>query len=374
MEGLMRSGQEEIARSMVKNFAYLIDEVGFIPNGNRDYYRGRSQPPFFALMVDLVAGQDRDFYLSMLPAMQKEYDFWMKGVDALQPGEAYKRAVKLSDGTVMNRFFDDHDGPRPESYREDVEIAMLYPESKRPKVYKDLRAGAESGWDYSTRWFKDGKSLETIETTEILPVDLNSLLYFLELKLAQGYNWAGDLDEANFYLEKADERKEGINQYFWDEESKSYVDIYWKNQVRTGKLSMAAAYPLYFNIPEKDRGRTAAKTLSDKLLMPGGFVSTLANSGQQWDYPNGWAPQQWIGVNALFNYDQDKTALEAASRWLARNRQVYQATGKMMEKYNVVDTDLLAGGGEYPLQDGFGWTNGIALAFSEMLKKSEAVK
>jgi len=31
----------------------------------------------------------------------------------------------------------------------------------------------------------------------------------------------------------------------------------------------------------------------------------------------------------------------------------------MMEKYNIVDTTLQAGGGEYPNQDGFGWTNGV---------------
>ena len=33
-------------------------------------------------------------------------------------------------------------------------------------------------------------------------------------------------------------------------------------------------------------------------------------------------------------------------------------TGKLMEKYNV-DEKLVAGGGEYPTQDGFGWTNGV---------------
>ena len=54
---------------------------------------------------------------------------------------------------------------------------------------------------------------------------------------------------------------------------------------------------------------------------------------------------------------------EVRSRWLRQNMRVYEATGKMMEKYNVTDTTLIAGGGEYPNQDGFGWTNGVALAF-----------
>ena len=36
----------------------------------------------------------------------------------------------------------------------------------------------------------------------------------------------------------------------------------------------------------------------------------------------------------------------------------------MMEKYDVVDLSRPAGGGEYPTQDGFGWTNGVALAMA----------
>jgi alpha,alpha-trehalase len=40
---------------------------------------------------------------------------------------------------------------------------------------------------------------------------------------------------------------------------------------------------------------------------------------------------------------------------------VYKNTGKLMEKYNALDIETVAGGGEYPNQDGFGWTNGVYL-------------
>ena len=36
----------------------------------------------------------------------------------------------------------------------------------------------------------------------------------------------------------------------------------------------------------------------------------------------------------------------------------------MTEKYDVVNPARAAGGGEYPTQDGFGWTNGVALALA----------
>jgi alpha,alpha-trehalase len=40
-----------------------------------------------------------------------------------------------------------------------------------------------------------------------------------------------------------------------------------------------------------------------------------------------------------------------------------------MEKYNVYNTRLDAGGGEYPSQDGFGWTNGVFLALSQYVEQ-----
>ena len=36
-------------------------------------------------------------------------------------------------------------------------------------------------------------------------------------------------------------------------------------------------------------------------------------------------------------------------------------TGKLLEKYDVEER-APGGGGEYPTQDGFGWTNGVTLA------------
>jgi len=105
------------------------------------------------------------------------------------------------------------------------------------------------------------------------------------------------------------------------------------------------------------------KVIEDEFLKAGGLVTTVSPaSGQQWDYPNGWAPLQWIGYKACQNYGFYTTANEIARRWLALNAKVYFETGKMMEKYDVVNIHRAGGGGEYPLQDGFGWTNGVFLA------------
>jgi neutral trehalase len=95
------------------------------------------------------------------------------------------------------------------------------------------------------------------------------------------------------------------------------------------------------------------------LLKPGGFVTTTQNNGQQWDAPNGWAPLEWVSIKGLRNYYLTEEANTAADHWIKLNTDVYNRTGKMMEKYNVVDKHLEAGGGEHPSPDGFGWTNEV---------------
>ena len=374
MEGLMISDQQQIAVNMVNNFQFLIDSLGFIPNGNRAYYSGRSQPPFFSLMVKLVAGEDRTQFLKYHDALIKEYSFWMNGQEKLnETNIQFDRVVSMPDGSVLNRYWDAFDLPRPESYKPDYELVQEH-QLDEGTTYRHLRAGAESGWDYSSRWFSDATNLSTIHTTDIIPVDLNALMYHLEIMIAQGYNWNGDLKSAQIYLDLAERRKSAISKYLWDEADQFYIDFDYVNQSPTGVLSLAASFPLYFNLATKNRAKAVAERLENEYLKPGGFVTTLNETGQQWDAPNGWAPLQWITINALYNYGFSELGNEAAGRWLKRNEEVYKSTGKMMEKYNVIDIDLLAGGGEYGLQDGFGWTNGVALALNKILQEKALIE
>ena len=105
--------------------------------------------------------------------LKTEYAFWMEGANELAAGGAHRRVVALDDGSILNRYWDDSDAPRDESYREDVVLAAA---TQRPpaEIYRDIRAAAESGWDFSSRWFADARTLASIDTTEIIPVDLNS--------------------------------------------------------------------------------------------------------------------------------------------------------------------------------------------------------
>lgn len=360
-EGLAVSGRLDIVNNMALNFAHLIEKFGHIPNGNRTYYTSRSQPPFFASIVDLLMRHRGEEILpDFLPALQKEYDFWMQ-TDSSH--NVFRRTVNPDTDIILNRYWDDKASPREESYREDVKLAQKAKQNSEG-IYRNIRAAAESGWDFSSRWLDDGQNLGTIRTIDILPVDLNALLYFYETRLAQ---WSSG-EQSQHYQKNAEKRKRYFDDYFWNEEQGFYFDYNWKEAKSTEIWSLAAVYPLYFQLASPRQAQEVASHLKEKFLFGGGLTTTLSETGQQWDQPNGWAPLHWLAVKGLLNYGFDDLARTIAKRWLKLNRSVFQRTGKMMEKYNVYDLSLEAGGGEYPLQDGFGWTNGVALALINLFE------
>ncbi len=377
MLGLIESGREALAEDMLNNLAYLIRSYGFVPNGNRTYYLSRSQPPFFAAMLGLVMESRKVVADSILAAnrdaLEREYFFWMKGNKEVSGADHH--LVVLEKGVVMNRYFDLGEFPRPEAYLEDVRTAK---ESKRDEkiVYRDIRSGAESGWDFSSRWLDASGKLSGIHTTDIIPVDLNCLLYNLEDMLATAYNKAGDKSASSHMTALAKARKENILRYCWDKQNGWFQDFDWKKKAFTGNLSIAGMFPLYFKLVSASRADSVGRTLSKRFLKAGGVVTSLNNTGEQWDAPNGWAPLQWISYSGLSKYGNTTLASNIATRWLALNESVFKKTGKMLEKYNVEDITLLGGGGEYENQDGFGWTNGVYLKMkhAEELRKTSSVQ
>jgi alpha,alpha-trehalase len=125
------------------------------------------------------------------------------------------------------------------------------------------------------------------------------------------------------------------------------------------QLSAATLYPLFVALASRTQAASVAKIITRDLLKPGGIVTTMLDTGQQWDAPNGWAPLQWIAISGLRGYGNGGLAETIACRWIVNVDAVYRQSGKLVEKYDVLHTGRSGGGGEYPTQDGFGWTNGV---------------
>jgi alpha,alpha-trehalase len=278
---------------------------------------------------------------------------------------------------VLNRYWDDIPEPRPESYRQDWELGQSIPEAKRESLYRNIRAAAESGWDFSSRWMRDPSDLRTLETTDLAPVDLNSLLYHAERTIAALRAFRarpGDAEVAARFSEAASERRRALLAAAYDPAEGYFFDVRWRSGERvTDRPTLAAAAPLYFGLATPEQGRAVATRLERDFLRPGGFVTTLIASGQQWDAPNGWPPLQWLAIEGSRRYGRADVADAARQRWLTLNRRTYRATGKMTEKYDVTDPNRPAGGGEYPNQDGFGWSNGVALTLSAQVPEPVTV-
>lgn len=356
MLGLARSGRQLLVEQMIADFGSLLDRFGHIPNGTRSYYLSRSHPPFFHLMCALSVETGDAQRRQRLAWMQIEHDFWMQGADKLLPGQQHRRVCRLPDGSLLNRYWDDLDSPRDESWFEDVNLAGR---SSQPasELWRNLRAAAESGWDFSSRWFRQSGDLGTIRTTSLAPIDLNCLIYGLETSIASEAAAIGETELAARFGELVQARNQAISSNLWNDEAGHHVDFDLETGRPSTRLTAAAAFPLFYKLAEPDRAARIAGAL-EQLLRPGGLMTTLVETEEQWDSPNGWAPLQWIAIAGLNHYGHDQLADTIASRWLEMIARVFALTGRIFEKYDVVACRQ-GGGGEYLAVTGFGWTNGV---------------
>ncbi|HMI19667.1 MAG TPA: alpha,alpha-trehalase TreF [Sphingomonas sp.] len=363
MLGLKADSQQPMIDSMLANFMSLIERYGHIPNGTRTYYLSRSQPPYFALMLDLSDDRDPALARRRLAALKAEHAYWMAGTACLGRAEACQHVVRMPDGSLLNRYWDARDTPRDESFAEDRATAAA---AARPpaEVDRDLRAAAESGWDFGSRWLADGRTLASIHTTDIVPIDLNSLMWNMEMSIARRCAALGDQACARDFTHRAETRRAAIFKYLWTAKGDRFADYDRASRGPTSVISAALLEPLFVGLATPEQARATARLTEARLLAPGGLRTSLVRTGQQWDSPNGWAPLQWIAITGLDRYGEKALARDIATRWLNNVGAFYKQTGRMIEKYDVEER-AAGGGGEYAVQDGFGWTNGVTAALMD---------
>jgi alpha,alpha-trehalase len=158
----------------------------------------------------------------------------------------------------------------------------MMPALKREDIYRNLRAAAESGWDFSSRWLSrdadEVYQLYSIHTTDIIPVDLNSLLYNLEYTLARSYARQKNETKAQFYETKYESRRNAIIKYCWNQELGFFMDYNHKEKKKTDVLSIAGMYPLFFRVADPQQAVLAAEKIRTSFLK-GGMLPTV---GHRW--------------------------------------------------------------------------------------------
>lgn len=459
IEGLLRTGGAftQISKNIIENFLDFVETIGFVPNGARLYYLNRSQPPLLTEMVRVYVEYTNDTSIleRAVPLLIKEHDFWMtnRSVSVKGPnGKTY----------TLNRYSVNNNQPRPESYREDYITAnnktyfstsgKVYNETaalndtEKAILYSNLATGAESGWDYGTRWLSRPVDalkdiyfpLRYLNVRDMIPVDLNSILYQNEVTIASFLNQTGNSTGAAAFSSLASSRSAAMYALLWNETLFSYFDYNLTssshfafipldadatpaetapapNKESQQIFHIAQLYPFWTGAAPaqlKDNPLAVLRAFSrvDSMLKEkaGGIPATNFKTAQQWDEPNVWPCLQHVLMEGLrrtpatfgeedpaYKEVQD-LALRLAQRYLDSTFCTWYATGGstsatpklaglgdkaegiMFEKYGDNATNVAGSGGEYEVVEGFGWTNGVLIwavdTFGSRLKRPECGK
>lgn len=401
--GLLRDGRLDLAQGMVDNFLFEVEHYGAVLNANRSYYLTRSQPPFLTSMILAVYEaqggahqQDRTWLTRAYELAVKDHDFWVA-------------APHLAGSTGLSRYYDFGDGPAPESqqdetshYRDVVGYFLVHPQfgqdaqdivepgnvspaaagkiysvnvcnspqssankdctaaggiSLSSEFYKGDRSMRESGFDITFRFGPYGA-----RTHHFAPVCLNSLLYKTEKDLERMSEILGRKDESAQWKQRAEERKANVQKYLWDPQRGLFFDYDFEKQKRSSYEYATAFYPLWAGLATQQQANALVKNLGT-FERAGGLVMSPYATGAQWDFPNAWAPIQFLAIAGLRQYGFQQDADRLTYEFLSMVAENFRHDGTIREKYNALtrssEIHVTAG---YPMNVvGFGWTNGVFL-------------
>ena len=412
--GLLHDERLDLARGMVENFFFEIENYGNLLNANRTYYLTRSQPPLLSSMIRLVYDAD----VSATPQAYRKADAWL--------ATAYTYAVRdhalwlspehRAGDTGLARYHDLGEGPVPEMadaseyYPDIIRWLLAHPDVKTnylvqgpavapgaeptpeqaatvqriscdplhshvcaranvgdhwltPEFYQGDRADRESGFDTTFRFGPFSGSTENYA-----PVGLNALLYKYELNLAWMADHLHKDAEAAAWKQQAAARKAAVDKYLWSAKAGMYMDWNYATHTQSTYNYITTFYPLWAGASSPAQTKAVAAHLP-LFLHPGGVAMSTTDSGVQWDLPYGWAPTTYFTVAALARSGDADAARTVASRFMQSVRNEYSHDGTIREKYNVVDSNanIHVTTGYKQNVIGFGWTNGVYLRFGQFL-------
>jgi alpha,alpha-trehalase len=421
VRGLLADGRGKLAREMVENFYFEIEHYGTVLNANRVYYLTRSQPPFLSSMVLAVwETEKQDAARSGAAGAEGERREWLKrGYEyAARDYAMWTREPHLAGETGLARYYDFGERPAPESvsgepgyYKQVAEYFLARPELAKRFVrrggdgaqqalsqgaaagagareaafsvagcetgsdcagvkltgeyFKGDRAMRESGFDVSFRFGPYGADSEYFA-----PVCLNSLLYKTETDLERMAEILGKADEAAEWQARAAKRKAAMERYLWDAESGMFFDYDFRNGRRSSYVFATTFYPLWAGLVTREQARAVDGNVK-RFEQPGGLVTSLKESGAQWDFPYEWAPVQLLADEGLRKYGFDEDADRLSREFLSTVLENFERDGTIREKYNAVtrSSETQVSAGYHANVVGFGWTNGAFLVLEGEMRR-----
>ncbi len=340
--GLILSGRTNLAKNNVDNMLFLIERYGFMPNGSRTFYQYRSQPPFLSEMVKDIFDKTGDtaWLAEAYATLTREYAFWQKD--------------RLTD-TGLNRYYGQLTSfaDNADAICERLGIPLPTDAAEKERLGESAYSTYESGWDCTSRF--------ALYAQDIVPVDLNALLYGMEKNMARFSRILGNGDEGR-WSQRAEQRRARMNAVLWDDGVGGFCDYDFRNKEKRTLASTAMFYPLFFGAAD-DRQTAKTVGLLPRLEFPYGLAGCEDREdvmGLQWDYPNGWACQQYMVIRALDERGYRVDAVRLARKYVALVEKVFRQTGSLWEKYNVTDGTVSVNK-EYETPTMMGWSAGVYL-------------
>jgi len=319
--GLLDTGRVALAKGAVENLLYLNDLLGYVPNSSKRRHSGRSQPPLLSSMVLDIFEHTKDLHW-----LERTYHAIVREYNKVWVSDEYPHSRNVYKG--LSRYFN------------------------ADKTHRG--AEKESGWDYTSR-FED-------RALDFLPVDLNCFLFKYEYDLSFICHALGMRTQEKEWALQAEDRKKTINELMWDEKSGLYFDYDYVNKRKGTVQSLASYAPLFVGLASEKQAKKLADNLPLFQTQHGLTITSKeakAISGKQWTAPNGWAPLHYIVTSGLDSYGFTEQATTIRRSWVKTVEDIYQKTGLIFEKYNMIDPAQPPTSAVYPDQTGFGWTNAI---------------
>jgi len=424
--GLESDHHEALAKGIVDNFLFEVEQYGAVLNANRTYYLTRSQPPFLTAMIRLVFEDPASF--PSTPAGRMQAMDWLEHAYTVAEKDysTWTRPEHLAGHTGLARYFDYGSGPVPEMadantyYRDVIRSLLEHPSpegaqflvkgSEHPDAaeaarlkqiscdvqasllcarawygdshedsngdshggyrlsrdfYTGDRAMRESGFDSSDRFGPFSGA-----THHYAPVCLNSLLYRYERDMAHLAHLLGKPQDALRWDRRANARAAAIGRYLWQPKEGVFADYDFVRNKPSTYAYLTSLYPLWAGVATREQANAAEQKLN-LFERPGGLSMSMNNSGLQWDEPCGWAPTNWIAVAGLDAMGFHADAVRIARHFDATVDAGFATDGTIREKYNVVagNAEVTIKGGYTQNVIGFGWTNAVYLKFTEIAER-----
>jgi alpha,alpha-trehalase len=319
---LLRSNNIVLAKGMVENCFFLIQQHGMVI-ANRKRWAAGSQLPFLSQMVREVfdATQDRSWLATAATWVEAEYrHYWLNSDHLVASGLSRYHAPSCYPAQYIAAITMDH----------------------------------EATWDLSPRF-------DLSDVLHLLPVDLNSNLYAYERDLAQFHQELENGALADYWTGCAERRLQIVNETMWDERDGLYYDYNSHLRERKPIKSLATFLPLFHGLADSSQAKKVVNNLF--LFEKDHGLATCDRSygytDRQWNYPIGWAPLHWLTYKGIKKSGHDREATRVALKWLSLNHRVWRQTGSFFEKYDVVDGTHEVLTDRYKNQEGFGWTNAV---------------